>query len=607
MRSEGDWQKGSAMSRRSSSFLLHVLFAVGLATAMIVPAANAAAPTFTIQSLGTLSTVNPSSAAVAMNAAGQIMGNSRTDTAGVSHAFIWDATNGMQDLGDLGTGDLPSQGVALNEVGDVAGGACLNSACSRERAFLWTPSGGMRNLGTLAGNGPVHQSFAHDLNDDDLVVGQSYTQAQDLHGFVWQAGKGMTDIGTLLGSPTGGTSDARAVNDAGQVVGSSTTSSGQTHPFIWDATNGMRDLGLPPGRTFGVAEFINASGMVVGHFDDPNGFGRVFVWDETHGMTDIGTFDDENIGAEGVTDGGVVFGAADVSRTRVHPFIWTRSGGLQDLGTLGGDEGIAEAMNDSGQVVGDDLIAPDNGDPNQSQAFIWDSTNGMRELGPLDDSSASAVGIDASGVIAGTSADSTGSSRAVRWVPNAAHVPVVVNVTDDGYSPALALPDQGQRVKWIFRSSTPHSATDLIGLGAGRAPLFDSGARSTGSYGFKFTSAGIYPYGSTVSGDSAHTFTGAAAVSIRLESATGQVDDPVTIRWSTGRVSGYVFDVKVRARPTGTSKWGPWSLWRGGVAQAWDTFTPTQTGAYQFIARIRNADTGRASLYSPKALLKVTP
>jgi hypothetical protein len=32
-----------------------------------------------------------------------------------------------------------------------------------------------------------------------------------------------------------------------------------------------------------------------------------------------------------------------------------------------------------------------------------------------------------------------------------------------------------------------------------------------------------------------------------------------------------------------------------------------QTGAYDFIARIRNATTGRASLYSPKALLKATP
>jgi probable HAF family extracellular repeat protein len=596
------------MSPRRSASVLHVLFVIGLASAVLAPAAHAASQTYTIESLGTLSTVNPRSQAIAMNDAGQITGYSETDTAGVLHAFLWDPSQGMRDLGDLGSGDRDSFGVALNEAGDVAGHACFTSACPTDRAFLWTPSTGMRNLGTLAGTGTVHNSTARYLNDHDVVVGDSYTSTRDLHAFVWDAAHGMTDIGTLQGSTAGGTSSARAVNDGGQVVGSATTSSGETHPFIWDATNGMRDLGLPAGSHFGGADFINASGMVAGHYADVDGFTRSFVWDETHGMTDIGTMQNgENTGVAGLTDAGVAFGGADINRAdEGHPFIWTRATGIQDLGTLGGDAGSATAMNEAGDVVGDDLIAPDNGNTDQAHAFIWDQTNAMRDLAGLDSHGSGAVGINESGVIAGTSVGPDGAARAVRWVPSAARAPVVVRVTDDGYSPLLATPEQGQRVKWIFRSSTLHSSTELIGLGAGRAPLFDSGARSSGSYAFRFTSAGIYPYHSTVSGDSPQSFTGAVVVPIRLQAPTVQVNEPVTIRWSSGAVSGYVFDVKVRSRPTGTSTWGPWSTWQSGVSRAWATYTPMQTGAYDFIARIRNATTGRASLYSPKALLKAT-
>jgi probable HAF family extracellular repeat protein len=86
---------------------------------------------------GTLETVleRPINNAYAINNSGQVVGASG------AHAFLWDASNGVQDLGTL-PGDQNSRASAINDSGQVAGE-------SGNRAFLWSESTGIQDLGTL--------------------------------------------------------------------------------------------------------------------------------------------------------------------------------------------------------------------------------------------------------------------------------------------------------------------------------------------------------------------------------------------------------------------------------------------------------------------------
>lgn len=125
-------------------------------------------------SLGTNGAGQGDSDASALNAAGQVAGQSRFfDIGGNSRgnrAFLW--TNGvMSNLGSLGTdasGYGDSRPVGLNATGQVAGVArhFIDGIDQGTRAFLWA-NGVMTNLGTLDGG----ESFATALNDSGQVVG----------------------------------------------------------------------------------------------------------------------------------------------------------------------------------------------------------------------------------------------------------------------------------------------------------------------------------------------------------------------------------------------------------------------------------------------------
>src|SRR3989442_9374451 len=55
-----------------------------------------------------------------INAAGQVVGGANT-ASGHTHAFLWDAVNGMKDLGTLGAGYSSAHGI--NTAGQVVGRA----------------------------------------------------------------------------------------------------------------------------------------------------------------------------------------------------------------------------------------------------------------------------------------------------------------------------------------------------------------------------------------------------------------------------------------------------------------------------------------------------
>jgi probable HAF family extracellular repeat protein len=67
---------------------------------------------------------------------------------GLSRAFRWTASGGMQNLGTLGGAWSEAYGVSAD--GSVVVGWATNAA-GADRAFRWTAAGGMQDLGTLGG------------------------------------------------------------------------------------------------------------------------------------------------------------------------------------------------------------------------------------------------------------------------------------------------------------------------------------------------------------------------------------------------------------------------------------------------------------------------
>ena len=98
--------------------------------ALLPHSASWAATAYTVTDLGTLG--GTSSYGTAISESGNATGSSLL-SGGQTHAFIWDAVNGMQDLGAIGGGN--SHGLDISDdniVGD-----------STNKAFRWTPGSGM--------------------------------------------------------------------------------------------------------------------------------------------------------------------------------------------------------------------------------------------------------------------------------------------------------------------------------------------------------------------------------------------------------------------------------------------------------------------------------
>ena len=196
------------------------------------------------------------SIAEAVNDSGQVVGSLTTNSGifpGAEHAFIWQ--NGhMTDLGTLG--GATSSVVAIDNAGQVIGNSTTNTGVTH--AFIWQ-NGHMTDLGLLPG---FTNSVATAMNSSGQVVGNTSAGATR-HAFIWQNAN-MTDLGTLPGF-TG--SVAAAINSSGEVVGYLTTGTGATDAFVWQ--NGkMIDLNtlLPAnsGWILADARGINDSGQVSG-------------------------------------------------------------------------------------------------------------------------------------------------------------------------------------------------------------------------------------------------------------------------------------------------------------------------------------------------------
>jgi probable HAF family extracellular repeat protein len=302
-------------------------------------------PLYHLTDLGTLG--GNRSEATAINASGQVVGDSATPNDATSHAFLYsDGT--MIDLGSLG-GKLGSDATGINASGQVVGVSFINSG-DAHHAFLYS-DGTMMDLGISLNS----SSGAAGINTQGQVLVNTSTASTPVmtSAFVYSGGKSgkLTPLGTLGGTNSG----ASGINDSGQIVGDSITSNGFDHAFIYN--NGvMTDLGTLGAKTSEAAG-INASGQVVGtSVRSGDGLEHAFLYSGGR-MADLGTLGGTFSQAFGVNASGQVVGLATTTGDATTDGFLYSGGKMYDLNNLLDSSGagwtlsVGEAINDNGWIA----------------------------------------------------------------------------------------------------------------------------------------------------------------------------------------------------------------------------------------------------------------
>ncbi len=291
----------------------------------------------------------------------QVVGESNIGVVGTaSHAFLWDAVNGMQDLGTLGGPTSVADGI--NDAGQVVGWSQATPTPFTESAFVWDSTNGMQALDGLPGTS-ASRAFA--INNLGQVVGWSgRTYFLDGHAVLWDGGTA-TDLGTVGNYP----STARGINDRGQIVGTAGAIDAN-HALLW-RHGSMQDLG--GSSSFGsTAAGINQRGRVTGitYVEPVSGafLSNPYVYNEHQGLDDTVTDAGCPAGWYGLGGGAAIndhnevvgyAGCLNIQRLQSYnyPAVWRRNQGWQYLKDLiPPDSGwtlvSASGINDRGQIVG---------------------------------------------------------------------------------------------------------------------------------------------------------------------------------------------------------------------------------------------------------------
>ena len=225
------------------------------------------------ENLGTLPGGNVSGAN-AINNVGQVGGNSQyTNGGAIVHATLFSG-GVVTDLGTLPLWGNYSTAAGINDSAQVAGYSGPNLSTTNTHAFLWDATNGMRDLGTLGGQ----YAKAFSVNNAGTVTGtaQIGTGFGNFHAFIWDAANGMRDIGTIAGDSSSGT----FINGNGHVVGNSTVNNfdSRSHAFIYDgAIHDLGSLGSDGFESDRSAAFgINIHDEVVGSSYRPYSGGALY-------------------------------------------------------------------------------------------------------------------------------------------------------------------------------------------------------------------------------------------------------------------------------------------------------------------------------------------
>jgi plastocyanin len=172
-----------------------------------------------------------------------------------------------------------------------------------------------------------------------------------------------------------------------------------------------------------------------------------------------------------------------------------------------------------------------------------------------------------------------------------------VSMTENVFTPAVVTVKAGDSVTWTNNGTVAHTSTDDAPLS-----LWDSGSVAVGdSFTFTFTAGGKYPYHCTFHQDLG--MIGTVSVKIFASPPSGPVGTQFTITVATiGAPLPFHYDI-MKKDPGGTFK----PLFSIRTTSFIFDSTGQPTGTYQFMSRLRNADTMAKSGFSLARSITVTP
>jgi probable HAF family extracellular repeat protein len=161
------------------------------------------------------------SGAVAMNAAGQVVGTSSFDPEGAAQRpFLWQRGR-IRDLGRFA--DSSAVAIDINEAGQVLVRSGWHVPSERARAWVWD-RGRVAEVGPLAGGvEPV------EINDRGQVLLMTLAADGQRRAAVWRAGT----LTVLRPLPGGGGPSASDLNERGDVVGLASGADGTLQAVLW--------------------------------------------------------------------------------------------------------------------------------------------------------------------------------------------------------------------------------------------------------------------------------------------------------------------------------------------------------------------------------------
>ena len=272
---------------------------------------HATAPTYTVTVLG------GESYAVAINASGQVVGNSYF--AGASHAVRWTGTT-PEDLGEFYASGINASGQVVGNLGGAWGTGNVM------HAVRWTGTGATTTLYPF-GNG---SSAGYGINDSGVVAGSAYLYSFVYYNYFTNAIRwtGGTTVDEALGIRT----DGYGINASRQVAGS-VVIGGDRRAVRWTGTTPTYLGTLGGSNSYGYG--INASGQIAGSADIAgNQPARHAVrWTGTT-PTDLGTLGGSDSYGYGINASGQVTGMSDIAGDAIqHPFLYADET-MYDLNTL---------------------------------------------------------------------------------------------------------------------------------------------------------------------------------------------------------------------------------------------------------------------------------
>ncbi|MBI4775822.1 MAG: PKD domain-containing protein [Deltaproteobacteria bacterium] len=244
----------------------------------------------------------------------------------------------------LGIADATfSSATAINNSGEVIGHS--KSSTAGFGSFLWEPDTGLYTFSKeLSGYG-----YPEDINNQGQIVGSVSGR-----GFI----RTPNERTNLLAETSDSRTSCQGINDLGQVVGivKSAGNSLLYGIFLCDARTAPPVLEeILPLQSEPIDNVkIGNSGMVIGT-KLVGKFSEAFVWDAAHGMQPLGTLGGNYSAAANLNDLGNVVGSSTLQGDELlrQGFLWNRSKGMKPIVNIRKDvSSYPMAINNRNEIVG---------------------------------------------------------------------------------------------------------------------------------------------------------------------------------------------------------------------------------------------------------------